>query len=111
MNAKQIANLIGITTKTQYRASMAIDAIKDAAFREARYSNGTPLFADYYQLGVTAQTIQHATDTGRIHGAAILAFRDLTPYQMCKLVAKLATTVWTSLDEAERCAVIRQALV
>ena len=110
--AKHIATLIGVTPRTHYRASMAIAGIKAAAFREAQYRAGFDLEPIYQHIGSVAQRIQHATETGRIHGAAILAFRDLTPYRVCALVARVAAQVdsFAGWMDEDAVAVIRNAI-
>jgi hypothetical protein len=113
MNAKQIASLINVSPRSTGRAAFALDSIKERAFAETRYTQGTDASALYYHIGETAQRAQHATATGRINGEAICCYREMTPYRVCKLVATLAQQVqsWSELIEDDATAVIRQAIM
>lgn len=113
MNAKQVASLINTTPRSTGRAAFALDSIKERAFKEALYCNGTPMQSVYYHVGETAQRVQHAAMTGRISGEAICCYREMTPYRVCKLVAALAARVehWSGMVEDDATAVIRAAMM
>jgi hypothetical protein len=110
--AKYIALLIDASPRTTGRAELTIDAIKRRAFNETRYSTGLPLESTYRHIGTVAQRVQHVAETGRIHGATVLAFRDMKPYQVCKLVARIAASLDTfaGMMDDEAVAVIRDAI-
>jgi len=112
LTTKQIAALAGISPRETGSARHALNSIKERAFSEARHCAGLPIAADYYHAGDVAQRIQHATETGRIHGAQILTFRALSPYQVCDLVQRLAAQVqsFAGMLDDEAVAVVRAAI-
>lgn len=113
MNAKQIASLITVTPRSTGRAALTLDSIKERAFKEAFYCDGTPMQPVYYHVGETAQRVQHAAMTGRISGEAICCYREMSPYRVCRLVAMLAKHVqsWSEMVEDDATAVIRAAMM
>ena len=109
LTTKQIAALVSVSPRSTGSARHALNSIKERALNEARYTQGTDAHAAYYHVGDTAQRIQHATETGRIWGLAISTFREMTPYQVCRLVAGLTGQQWSAFDD-EAVAVIRAAI-
>jgi hypothetical protein len=113
LNHKQTAALISVTPRSKGGAAGVLNSIKRRGLAEAGYCQGAAVARDYYHTGHTALMVEYATSTGRISGAAILHFRELSPYKVCKLVATLAERVplWTELLEHEYLPLIRDAIL
>lgn len=112
LTTQQIALLAGITRRETGSARHALNSIKEHAASQARHCAGLPIARTYQHLFSVAQRVQHATETGRIHGAALLAFRDMRPYRVCELVRRVAAHIETSagMTDDEAVAIIRAAI-
>jgi hypothetical protein len=106
LTAKQIAGLVGVTPRSDWRPMLTVESVKERGFNEARYTAGHAISAAYQTVAEAAQMLAHLGGTGRLPYEATLALRETTPYRACKIIAAMAQTNMAGLIELERARVV-----
>lgn len=93
LTTKQIAALMDIKpTSRGLRPVRLTHSLKEQAFSWARsvQSASAELHAAYFAIGCAAQMVAWACETGRVTGADVCDFREMTPWRVCKVIGKVA---------------------
>lgn len=104
-----IASLIGVTPRSE-RSRFVVDSLRTQAAAEVRRCTGLPIAQDWYQVLSAAILVAHVTSTGRIHGATLCDYRELSAYRVCKVVARVAATYRSDLSETDQIDLVRSAI-
>lgn len=102
ITTKQVAALVGVTPRSNWRPMLTVESVKDRGFAEARYGSGTA----YQRIGEAAQMLAHLGTTGRLPYEATLALRETTPYRACRIIAAMVNADMTGLIEIERARIV-----
>jgi hypothetical protein len=101
---KQIAALIGATPRSG-RSRFALDSIRTQAGVEALRVGG-------FWSGVLsgALAVGHAVNTGRLSGEALCAWREMSEYRQCRVVALVTAQYRAGLLDDELVTLVRSAI-
>lgn len=110
---RQIARSMGLTPRTSgHRPTYVADSIKGLALSQAQSVSGIypERWAQYFAVGSAAQLVHWAVTTGRIPDAQILDFREMTAWQVVRVIERVAASDLTGKGEADKMQAVAHAI-
>lgn len=111
LTTKQIAALVGVTPRSDWRPMLTVESVKERGFNESRYLAAYPEQARArFDVAEAAQLLAHLGGTGRLSYEATLALRETTPYRACRIIAAIRDAMPTmkaaGMIELERARIV-----